>query len=1675
MTIEAELHDGTVLEFPDGTAPDVVQGTVKRYLGKAPESTSTKLGDWARRARPRFQGIPVEEQAKGPRFSGIPVTDDQATTAAPVEQSQPEPTQLGQWAADQMGADVTRPASMTLSRTGRRTFVDMPTPPPEEPSAPWTGPGGMATALAEAPAASTRASLANLRHLFAEGNVAGREEVLAPGTNPLGYNIRPKAIARQQEALAADRAASATAAEDVTAANQDLAAITPENMSTWQKALFSTAASAPPTLLGIATGILTKNPALAMTIAGGGGAAMQGGQTYGEAREKGAPHLEAARAAGIDAILEGAGEALPLKLALKPGTAIAKRIANTLVAEAGQEGATQAAQDLHAFLTYNPDITLKEAWENLKVAALAGAAGGAVYGAAGHAAARSAAAPAAAAEEVPLERRRPAASDLRTRVADMQPEEMRQALLTDHMTGLQNRRAYDEAEKLPAQVSIDLDALKWMNDNLGHGAGDELIRRMGNAIAEEIKDAGAGYHLSGDEFAIQAGSHEEAESIMRRVHDRLSRAELTFELPDGRTVTKKGVDFSHGIGPTLEEADNALRAHKTARETAGQRAPRGEVPQGIAFGPTQGEQAGQSLAPAEAETVAAAGTTAAATLPEASPAGTVARTSGALGMPAGVTVAPAVAGGAQPPAWTTAAPSANARPDAIRAEVQKLFETVISEKHQGRKNLGIYKIKPQVIRVRNRNDLRTISHEVGHHISNLNQNFRLTMAKHGNELYAMAPAAYHQQKHTRKFMVEEGFAEFIAEYLTDRPTAQAKAPGFYKDFQAWLGQNPRYFDAIKQVSDAIGAHQALSPEDRILAKVGAYTPPWAERLGEVVSKDTWDAFAQATLDKWHPVKAMVADLMPGVAASKNPYIAARLLAGDAAVVEDWISKETTPFDYAKRLDPKNYGKPLKAILDPILTQGEETVKRFKAYLIARRAAELKVAGKENLFEAREIAQGLALQTPQFKQVAAEVYKYNDQLLDYAVEGGLLSQESADKFRQYGSYIPFFREAESEGKPGGRGEPFKKLTGGTANLRDPIANLIQSTASIIHATNRNAAVQKAAALARAVPGGGKWLEDVPLSTAVQKVATQRIMDQLRAQGVVIDTSMAEDLATMQVFFSKAAKSDERTRTIVYKQAGEPKALQVNDPLLWKALGNIPPLEMGLFWKMLAAPAQTLRAGVVLDPTFMARNFIRDTLSATLQSKGAFLPVAGTVQGIKMMAQNDDAYRLFRAFGGAFADQFREPEEAAKIVQKMAQRGGFSPQSILHPGRILDILKKAGSYSESGSRVGEFAATYKPGDIDSAIQAALNAREVSTDFGMRGGANWIQILTRLTPFMNPTMQGLYKGARVLSGEDGRAVQMKAATLGSAMALASVALALMNSDDDWYKRLEEWEKVTYWHFKIGGEIYRMPKPYEYGGLFASIPEAIALRQQGKEGWEDFKKRMLQVLGQVLLFRVIPQSAVIPAEPWANKSMFTGRPIVPDKEKNLEPGLQATPGTSKTAQLAGEAANVSPAVIDNVVRNTLGTLGMHAILASDAMLEATGAAPKGRERTWRSWPVVKAFVHDPDNPNSKQLNDFYDDLEKYRRALATMKEYDKRGQEAKATSYMEKKQFEIDAAKSAERMARTLTAARRLVAELERAPDMSPREKREKINEVNADAQAAVEAFQAGARQARQEMQAQ
>ena len=70
----------------------------------------------------------------------------------------------------------------------------------------------------------------------------------------------------------------------------------------------------------------------------------------------------------------------------------------------------------------------------------------------------------------------------RQRVSEMSPEQLRQELLTCEVTGLPNRRAFDEAGESPAVALSDLDGLKAVNDK--YGAGDALLKAKATALRE---------------------------------------------------------------------------------------------------------------------------------------------------------------------------------------------------------------------------------------------------------------------------------------------------------------------------------------------------------------------------------------------------------------------------------------------------------------------------------------------------------------------------------------------------------------------------------------------------------------------------------------------------------------------------------------------------------------------------------------------------------------------------------------------------------------------------------------------------------------------------------------------------------------------------------------------------------------------------------------------------------------------------------------------------------------------------------------------------------------------------------------------------------------------------------------------------------------------------------------
>lgn len=78
--------------------------------------------------------------------------------------------------------------------------------------------------------------------------------------------------------------------------------------------------------------------------------------------------------------------------------------------------------------------------------------------------------------------------------------------ITDILTGLYNRNAFDEWEAEQKDfsnimlVTFDLNNLKWCNDTLGHAAGDKYITDAANIIKRVFGDIGVCYRIGGDEF-----------------------------------------------------------------------------------------------------------------------------------------------------------------------------------------------------------------------------------------------------------------------------------------------------------------------------------------------------------------------------------------------------------------------------------------------------------------------------------------------------------------------------------------------------------------------------------------------------------------------------------------------------------------------------------------------------------------------------------------------------------------------------------------------------------------------------------------------------------------------------------------------------------------------------------------------------------------------------------------------------------------------------------------------------------------------------------------------------------------------------------------------------------------------------------------------------------------------
>ncbi len=160
-------------------------------------------------------------------------------------------------------------------------------------------------------------------------------------------------------------------------------------------------------------------------------------------------------------------------------------------------------------------------------------------------------------------------------------KEMRYLARHDSLTGLPNRRHADEFLQLFEEFApglgapftllhVDLDRFKDVNDTLGHGAGDAVLRQVAKVLFDVCEEGDSAFRIGGDEFLLVRSAispKTTAKSLARRVIEALNKP-IDYEGQECRIGASIGIaygrDADYNGSVALVNADIALYQAKAS-------------------------------------------------------------------------------------------------------------------------------------------------------------------------------------------------------------------------------------------------------------------------------------------------------------------------------------------------------------------------------------------------------------------------------------------------------------------------------------------------------------------------------------------------------------------------------------------------------------------------------------------------------------------------------------------------------------------------------------------------------------------------------------------------------------------------------------------------------------------------------------------------------------------------------------------------------------------------------------------------------------------------------------------------------------------------------------------------------------------------------------------------------
>lgn len=528
------------------------------------------------------------------------------------------------------------------------------------------------------------------------------------------------------------------------------------------------------------------------------------------------------------------------------------------------------------------------------------------------------------------------------------------------------------------------------------------------------------------------------------------------------------------------------------------------------------------------------------------------------------------------------------------------------------------------------------------------------------------------------------------------------------------------------------------------------------------------------------------------------------------------------------------------------------------------------------------------------------------------------------------------------------------------------------------------------------------------------------------------------------------------------------------------------------------ADTAKSLITVLPEFFGANIFRDFFSNILflpMPKGSRLKDAWAVhkkpmflRGLLTYFKRKDVVRAFQESGADFSSFIQASHEySAKMMERRIRMDtdGVLAASFHHPYEaiaqvfswLVHPLNKFSSLSENISRLGAFSHFYdtakEAGKSDhAAIQDALAYTKQSPQNFARGGY-YIQELNKICPFLSAGIGGWLRIMEAIH-ENPRLMRDYAVLLAS----GSIGLMLLNREDDRWKEIPDYEKDMYWFVLLDGlPALRIPKPFEAGTFFGSVPERMVELALDDAPFKAQKLR--KTLFSFNLPNPTPTAFVPILQNMMNKD-WKGAPVIPKNLEFLSPEEQYSPYTSETAKMiaAGiravspefveeyleRARLTSPKGVENVLRGYLG--GGARYLTEGPQVPFTnvrvGLDPLARvaqgkpaflneaERTLSDVPGVRRFVSRTPNLSAQPIQDFYTVYGRVQSAHSTFLSLGKLGNTKGARDFSRKHKAELMAYKRLQDTAQTLNQLHHSLKVLRSNETMLPAAKRAQMDRI-------------------------